>query len=159
MSKCSVCDKDALWLSPLSLCDEHWREHALKKYYRLWRDHFADVLDEQKLKYVSTEIVEAKEWRFYLCPTGKDDHYATRPMVTEGLSKHPSDVLTCSLCNLQWLVRPPNIEGMIAKEERSYLDLLKRAPRIVAKVLRHRPMSEETLFYLKDTYGIDKDCV
>ena len=120
----------------------------------------AAILDESDLVYVKAETFREQEWLFYHCPCGLDHkHLAMRVVFQEGLSKVRADVLNCFKNNLQWLIRPVNVAGVIEQEEKQYLSLLKRAPAIIKKVLAKRALNEETIAFLKDTHGIDKEMV
>ena len=121
------------------------------------RERMAGTLEESDLVYVRTSRVGDCEWRWYVCPCGSDEHYAGRPMVSEGLSQSPGRWLTCFKTELQWFVRRTDVEGVIREEEEAYLRLLDAAPAIVAKVVKKRGCSEETIAFLEDTHGIDRD--
>ena len=125
-----------------------------------WFSSKIPSLEENQLNFVSViRSEDGKEWRAYDCPCGGKDHCATRPMAQDGYSQYPSDILTCYINNRQWLVRPVNVVAVIREEEEKYLKLVAKASRIVRKIVKKRGLSEDTLLFLKDTHGIDRELV
>lgn len=127
-------------------------------FYRRWFDHFAGVVDAGELEVISAGELDGREGTWLACPCGDETHYAWRPLEDFGLSLSPADVVTGFVCGRQWLVRT-DVAGMIRKEEESYISLLRRAPKIVRKVLMKMGETEEAFSFLHDTHGIDRETV
>lgn len=117
----------------------------------------AGVLDEPDLRPAGRTEVRGRPYLLYDCPCGGTDHVAMRAFEDDGFSRFPADILNCFVNRLQWLIRPVDVAGTIRREEEKYLDLIRRAPAIVAKVVARRGWSEETLAFLEDTHGIDRE--
>ena len=129
-----------------------------------WLAAKAGILEERQLVFVKLQRTHGvddpphgNEIRFYKCPCGGRDHYASRSTVEVDRGHWPSEILNCYETGKQWLVRHPDVPGIIRGEEEKYLKLLERAPAIVAKVVAQRGWSDATLAFLKDTHGIDED--
>src|SRR5689334_10141708 len=124
-----------------------------------WFAAKAGILNEQDLKLLHSEVFMGRTLLFYDCPCGGKDHLAARSVIQTDFSQEPSPILNCFETRQQWLVKPPNVKGIIRTEEEKYLKLLKLAPKIIAKILAKYGLSDNTLFLLKDTYGIDPEIV
>lgn len=93
---------------------------------------------------------------WYECPCGGTDHVGLRRPMDYGGSVSISPVLTCFVTRRQWLVTTDSA-GIIRDEEQSFLDLLVSAEKTVAKAVRRRGASGETVAFLKDTHGVPED--
>lgn len=120
-----------------------------------WFAHFAAVLNDGDLRVVR----EDRDHTWYVCPCGGNDHAASRSWYSNGHSMELSPVLNCYVTNQQWLVRLPDVAGIIQQEEKKYIDLLNRAGPIITKITKRRGKSEETKVFLFDTHGIPADVV
>jgi len=130
-------------------------------YEEIKRQFFASkegILDSSDL--IQSVCIVNEDFLRYVCPCGSSDHDAIRfyyPMQLGEMSAEPSDVLNCFDTRRQWLIRPPNVVGMIESEERKYFELLRHAPAIVKKVIDKRGKSDLAFDYLLDTHGIDRE--
>ena len=131
---------------------------TIKKVGAAWLKAKAGILNLHDLVLVRIVHRNWKEfWNQYECPCGGSDHYASLPYIISGYSSGLGAVLSCYETNQQWLIRRPDIAGMIRKEEQGYFKLLKSGPAIVRKIVKKLGWSEETIAFLKDTHGIDRD--
>ena len=117
------------------------------------------ALEEEELVYVKSELFLGRQWYFYECPCGGEDHYATRAMIKEGFSQFLSTILNCFCTEQQWLIRPIDTANLICLEEKKYFELLKKSENIVRKIISKQGFSEKTIAFLKDTHGIDREIV
>lgn len=77
-----------------------------------------------------------------------------------------SPVLHCYETNKQWMILD-NIDwvtSIVHEEEVKYLDLLKRAPSIIARYLKKKKidpglLTDDHFLDLRSTYGLDEDTV
>lgn len=127
--------------------------------YKIWRERFVDVLEETDIKIISADRFLNRDFLWYECPCGGQDHAAARFFIEEGFSKSLSEVITCFINDKQWLIRPIDVAETIRDEEEKYFKLIARSTNIVEKVTAKRGESEETITYLWDTHGIPDDIV
>jgi|GEM_PF-2711349 len=125
---------------------------------KAWFKAKIGFVDESDLRLIKSEVFDDRICMFYKCPCGSD-HYAMRFMVQEGYSQYPSCILNCFVNNHQWGIKVADVAAIIKEEEEKYLRLIERAPKIIKKVIAQRGMSEETLFFLENTHGIDREMV
>lgn len=109
------------------------------------------IIDEKSLVLVGIK----GEFTLYECPLcgPEADHLAARATIAEGYSSYLSPVLNCFHRNLQWLVRSTPVADMIYNEE--VIALLAKAPKIIKKVIAERGYNEDTVKFLRETYGIE----
>ena len=120
-----------------------------------WLASKVAIISETDL--IMADIKMPHERLYYLCPCGGVDHYAARVYVEGGVSAYLSSVLSCYESGKQWAISPVRVSDVIKKEEEKFLKLLDRAQELVPKVIKKRGYSSETLFFLKDTHGIDEE--
>jgi hypothetical protein len=137
--------------------------------YPRWREAKAGAIDQNDLREPGPgfeHLQNHPNGTWHVCPCGGEDHAAYRPLETfyridehgcrVPASRSPAQVLTCFETGQQWLIRV-DVAGTIRREEERFLDLLNRAPRIVAKVIRKMGRTDAAFAFLKDTHGIDRD--
>jgi hypothetical protein len=99
----------------------------------------------------------------YVCPCGGDGCCAWLPDEIfhddEGqpLSESPGSVLTCFDTGRQWLVPRIDVAATVKAEEETYLALLSRADKVIARTLTRRPRDETTVRFLQETHGIPEE--
>lgn len=126
-----------------------------EQWYPAWLERKEGVIGLEELGQGVPD--EEADGVWFRCPCGGKDHVALARYIHEGLSKWMSPVLNCYMDNKQWLIQRPDTQRVIREEEEKYLQLLEKAPAIVEKVTRRKGWSEETLDYLWDTHGIDRE--
>lgn len=110
-------------------------------------------------------LVDSKyEHNYYICPCDKKEGCASIPWDSSNINGL-GNILSC-YCDLknpkQWLVHHFNteeIKNSIYVEEIKYLNLLKKADVIVPKIIKKMGLNDNTLDFLKETHGIDKEIV
>ncbi len=134
----------------------------VERYKEEWMSN-KKFIDMHSIRIVDKiESVSGSELLVYdrcVCPCGGKDHYALWPRVDHVFhdGRSHADLLTCFRNNQQWLVRWPSVKKVIESEEMSFYKLMEMAPGIVRRVIAKRGWSEETISFLFDTHGIDRE--
>lgn len=146
------------------MIEPYWQEQPLHPKtiacYAQWYAHFVGVLPRSKLQPRYTGEIASRRGLWAACPCGGTDHHAWVPWemgddTYNPLGQRLGSVLTCFSTGQQWLLE--TVAHTVRLEELSYLILVAQAHKIVTRVVKKRGWSEETIKFLKDTHGIDRE--
>lgn len=136
------------------------------KWYQIYRDSFTGTISINDLVLVSTDNIH----RYYKCPCGQNDHYATRVTDDDGfVGDGFANVVHCYERGKKWMIIETESEDNITRvkriirgEEEKFFKLLDEADNKIRQYMRKNNVDEITahdLFVLHTTHGYDPSVV
>lgn len=109
------------------------------------------------------DLTKWKEYKWYECPNNNDHLCSVSLFTFEGEDKYSKsqswgDILTCSICDCQWIVSK-DVATIIRIEEERVLANLARFSDKLTKKYKKEDIDGKTLSFLRHSWGIHPDVV